>query len=74
MTPSTAQRLFDALTHAGIAEANGTPIRTYLRRQANLHHGETRRVLKRIAELPDVETFMSTFLQEMRNDHETFEI
>lgn len=71
MTPSTAQRLFDALTHAGIAAANGTPIRTYLRQQANLHHGETRRMLKTISELPDIETFMSTFLREMSNDSES---
>lgn len=68
MNPYVAQKLFKLLTNAGLAEElAGTDLPKFLRKQAHRHHGETKRVLLRIADLDDTETFLSTFIQEMNS-------
>lgn len=67
MTPSTAQRLFDILTNCELmAQLHNTDRAAFLRREAQRHLGETRRELLRVAALgPDIETWISIFLDSL---------
>ena len=68
MNPHVAQKLFKILTDAGLAqELAGVDLREFLHRQAYRHYGETKRVLLQISYLDDIETFLSTFIQEMNS-------
>ena len=68
MNPHVAQRLLDALTHADLAYyLRGISHAEFLRQQANLHRGDTRRQLLRIAELPDIPLFIETFLENLND-------
>lgn len=68
MTESTAQRLFTVLTNCELMhQLHHTNRADFLRREANRHLGETRRELLRVAALgPDIETWISIFLDSLQ--------
>lgn len=70
MNPHVAQRVFDAVVHAELAHLLvGTPQSVFLQRQANRHSGATKKLLLHVAQLPDLQASINTFLEEFR-DHE----
>lgn len=67
MTESTAQRLFHILTNCELmAQLHNADRAEFLRREARRNLGETRRELLRVAALgPDIETWISIFLDSL---------
>ena len=67
MTPATSQRLFKILTDADLCRIlKGTSVSSYCTRVAPRYHGETRRILQRVARLgADADHFITVFLTEL---------